>query len=128
MGEFRLAKLGEQIRGEIALLISTQKIKDPRVSTFLTINRVEVAADLAYAKVYVSSFLPEGQILKGVAGLNSAAGVIQSSIAKKLTIRKFPKLSFIADSSVKEGFEMVNKLNRLETEENEIRRQQTDGQ
>ena len=128
MGEFRLAKLGEQIRGEIALLISTQKIKDPRVSTFLTINRVEVAADLAYAKVYVSSFLPEGQILKGVAVLNSAAGFIQSSIAKKLTIRKFPKLSFIADSSVKEGFEMVNKLNRLEAEENEIRRQQTDGQ
>ena len=128
MGEFRLAKLGEQIRGEIALLISTQKIKDPRVSTFLTINRVEVAADLDYAKVYVSSFLPEGQILKGVAGLNSAAGFIQSSIAKKLTIRKFPKLSFIADSSVKEGFEMVNKLNRLEAEENEIRRQQTDGQ
>ena len=128
MGEFRLAKLGEQIRGEIALLISTQKIKDPRVSTFLTINRVEVATDLAYAKVYVSSFLPEGQILKGVAGLNSAAGFIQSSIAKKLTIRKFPKLSFIADSSVKEGFEMVNKLNRLEAEENEIRRQQTDGQ
>ena len=128
MGEFRLAKLGEQIRGEIALLISTQKIKDPRVSTFLTINRVEVAADLAYAKVYVSSFLPEGQILKGVAGLNSPAGFIQSSIAKKLTIRKFPKLSFIADSSVKEGFEMVNKLNRLEAEENEIRRQQTDGQ
>ena len=128
MGEFRLAKLGEQIRGEIALLISTQKIKDPRVSTFLTINRVEVAADLAYAKVYVSSFLPEGQILKGVAGLNSATGFIQSSIAKKLTIRKFPKLSFIADSSVKEGFEMVNKLNRLEAEENEIRRQQTDGQ
>ena len=128
MGEFRLAKLGEQIRGEIALLISTQKIKDPRVSTVLTINRVEVPADLAYAKVYVSSFLPEGQILKGVAGLNSAAGFIQSSIAKKLTIRKFPKLSFIADSSVKEGFEMVNKLNRLEAEENEIRRQQTDGQ
>ncbi|WP_296020745.1 30S ribosome-binding factor RbfA [Treponema sp. UBA785] len=128
MGEFRLAKLGEQIRGEIALLISTQKIKDPRVSTFLTINRVEVAADLAYAKVYVSSFLPEGQILKGVAGLNSAAGFIQSSIARKLTIRKFPKLSFIADSSIKDGFEMVNKLNRLEAEENEIRRQQTDGQ
>ena len=128
MGEFRLAKLGEQIRGEIAQLISTQKIKDPRVSTFLTINRVEVAADLAYAKVYVSSFLPEGQILRGVAGLNSAAGFIQSSIAKKLTIRKFPKLTFIADTSIKEGFEMVNKLNRLEAEENEIRRQQADGQ
>lgn len=124
MGEFRLAKLAEQIRGEIAELISMQKVKDPRVSTFLTINRVEVAADLAYANVFVSSFLPEGQIVKGVAGLNSAAGFIQSSIAKKLTIRKFPKLTFIADNSIKQGFEMVNKLNRLEAEENELRKQQ----
>lgn len=123
MGEFRLAKLGEQIRGEISNLICTQKVKDPRVSTFLTINRVEVAADLAYAKVYVSSFLPEGQIVKGVEGLNSAAGFIQSSIAKKLTIRKFPKLTFIADNSIKEGFEMVNRLNQLEAQEDEIRRQ-----
>ncbi len=123
MGEFRLAKLGEQIRGEISNLICTQKVKDPRVSTFLTINRVEIAADLAYAKVYVSSFLPEGQIVKGVAGLNSAAGFIQSSIAKKLTIRKFPKLTFIADNSIKEGFEMVNRLNQLEAQEDEIRRQ-----
>ena len=118
MGEFRLVKLGEQIREEISTLIATQKIKDPRVSTFLSINRVDVAADLAYAKVYVSSFLPEGQIIKGVAGLNSAAGFIQTSIAKKLTIRKFPKLTFIADNSIKEGFEMVHKLNKLEAEDN----------
>ena len=117
MGEYRLAKLGEQIREEIATLIATQKIKDPRVSTFLSINRVDVVADLAYAKVYVSSFLPEGQINKGVAGLNSAAGFIQSTIAKKLTIRKFPKLTFIADNSIKEGFEMVHKLNQLQAEE-----------
>ncbi|HAC32572.1 MAG TPA: 30S ribosome-binding factor RbfA [Treponema sp.] len=118
MGEYRLVKLGEQIREEIATLIATQKIKDPRVSTFLSINRVDVVADLAYAKVYVSSFLPEGQINRGVAGLNSAAGFIQSTIAKKLTIRKFPKLTFIADNSIKEGFEMVHKLNQLQAEEN----------
>ena len=118
MGEYRLAKLGEQIREEIATLIATQKIKDPRVSTFLSINRVDVVADLAYAKVYVSSFLPEGQINRGAAGLNSAAGFIQSTIAKKLTIRKFPKLTFIADNSIKEGFEMVHKLNQLQAEEN----------
>lgn len=128
MGEFRLARLGEQIRDEIAKLIYTQKVKDPRVSTFLNVNRVEVAADLAYAKVYVSSFLPEGQIIKGVAGLNSAAGFIQTSIAKKLTIRKFPKLTFIADSSIKEGFEMVHKLNLLEAEENESREKNSEQQ
>lgn len=128
MGEYRLVRLGGQIRDEIARLIYTQKVKDPRVSTFLSINRVEVAADLAYAKVYVSSFLPEGQIAKGVEGLNSAAGFIQSSIAKKLTIRKFPKLTFVQDNSIKEGFEMVNKLNRLEAQEDETPKRQTEDQ
>ena len=117
MGEFRLLRLGEQIREEIATMLSRQQIKDPRVSTFLSINKVAGAGDLAYAKVYVSSFLPGSQISKGVAGLNSAAGFIQSTIAKKLTIRKFPKLTFIADDSLKTGFEMVNKLNRLEEQE-----------
>lgn len=117
MGQFRMLKLGEQIREEISGLIMKQKIKDPRVSTFLSINRVEVARDLAYATVYVSSFLNESQIKKGVEGLNSATGFIQSSIAKKLSIYRFPKLTFVADDSIKEGFEMVNKLNRLEEAE-----------
>lgn len=117
MGEFRMLRLGEQIREEISQLIMRQNIKDPRVSTFLSINRVEVARDLAYAKVYVSSFMNESQVKKGVEGLNSAAGFIQSLIAKKLTIRQFPKLTFVVDTSMKEGFDMVNKLTRLEAEE-----------
>ncbi|MCR5289619.1 MAG: 30S ribosome-binding factor RbfA [Treponema sp.] len=118
MGEYRLIKLGEQLREEIAQMILRQQIKDPRVSTFLTINRVEVAGDLKYGKVYVSSFLPENQVVKGVAGLQSAAGFIQSTLAKKLRIRQFPHLTFIADMSTKEGFDMVKKLTQLEQEEN----------
>ncbi|MBR1536098.1 MAG: 30S ribosome-binding factor RbfA [Treponema sp.] len=126
MGEFRMLKLGEQIREEISKLIMTQKVKDPRVSTFLSINRVEVARDLAYAKVYVSSFLNESQVKKGVEGLQSAAGFIQSSIAKKLSIYKFPRLTFVADTSIKDGFDMVNKLNRLEEEEKQTKSESED--
>lgn len=117
MGEYRMIRLGEQLRDEISQLIMRQQVKDPRVSTFLTINRVEVARDLGFAKVYVSSFLPEQQIVKGVQGLQSAAGFIQSSIAKKLSIRQFPKLTFIADTAMKEGFDMVKKLEKLEADE-----------
>lgn len=116
MGEYRLVRLGEQLRDEISQLILRQRIKDPRVSTFLNVNRVEVAGDLKYAKVYVSSFLSEAQVKKGVEGLNSAAGFIQSTIAKKLTIRQFPKLTFVADTGMKAGFDMVNRLNRLAAE------------
>lgn len=76
MGQYRLQRLNDQLRDEISTLILRGEIKDPRVNTFLSINRVEVTNDLAYAKVYVSTFLPDGQLKKGVDGLNSAAGMI----------------------------------------------------
>ena len=123
---FRLIRLGEQIRDEIAQMILRKQIKDPRVSTFLSVNRVEISGDLSYAKVYVSSFMSDTETEKGVRGLQNAAGFIQSSIAKKLTIRQFPKLTFIADSSIKEGFEMVRKLNELE-QSHSAEIQDTDG-
>ena len=112
-----MQKLNGQLRDEISKLLLRGDIKDPRVSTFLSINRVEITTDLGYAKVFVSSFLSDAQLEKGVAGLNSAAGFIQSSIAKKLRIRQFPKLTFVVDSGMKEGFAMVKKLNELEQSE-----------
>lgn len=114
MGEFRLDRLGEQIREEISKLILGGRIKDPRVSTFLTIHRVEVSGDLGHAKVYVSSFLSAKETAQGVKALEHAAGFIQSTIGKKLRIRQFPRLAFIHDESIREGFEMVRKINQLD--------------
>lgn len=120
MGQYRLIRLGEQIKQEIATMLIRHEIKDPRVNEFLTIERVEVAGDLAYAKVYVSSFMDDKAVERGAHGLQNAAGFIQSSIAKKLSIYKFPKLTFVADFSMRDGFEMVQKLNELEKESREI--------
>ena len=119
MGQYRIQRLDDQLRDEIASLIMRGDVKDPRVNSFLSINRVEVTKDLSYAKVYVSSFLPDGDLKNGVSGLNAAAGFIQREIAKKLRIRQFPKLTVVVDSGMKEGFKMVQKLNELEKERNE---------
>ena len=119
MGQYRIQRSNDQLRDEISNLILKGEVKDPRVSNFLSINRVEVTTDLGYAKVYVSSFLPDNQVEKGVNGLNAAAGFIQREIAKKLRIRQFPKLQFLLDSGMKEGFTMVQKLNQLEKESKE---------
>jgi ribosome-binding factor A len=118
VGSFRLVRLGEQLREEISGLILSGVVKDPRVSTFLTINRIEVTGDLGYARVWVSSFESGKKLQKGVEGLQSAAGFIQTSLSKKLRLRQFPKLMFIADSSIKEGFDMVKKLDSLAAEQN----------
>jgi ribosome-binding factor A len=114
MGEYRLDRLGEQIREEISALILSGKVKDPRVSTFLSINRVEVSGDLGFAKVYVSSFMDARETKQGVRGLESAAGFIQTVLSKKLRLRQFPHLSFIFDESIREGFEMVKKIDGLD--------------
>jgi ribosome-binding factor A len=58
--------------------------------------------------------MDEKKTVEGVEGLQSAAGFIQTILSKKLTFRKFPKLTFVFDSSMKEGFEMVKKLEELE--------------
>ena len=111
-----MQRLDSQLRDEISSLLLRGDIKDPRVSNFLSINRVDVSSDLSYAKVYVSTFLSDAQLEKGVDGLNNAAGFIQSSIAKKLRIRKFPKFTFVIDKGMKEGFHMVQRLTELEKE------------
>ena len=116
MGQYRMQRLDAQLREEISSLLLRGEIKDPRVSNFLSINRVDVSSDLSYAKVYVSTFLSDAQLEKGVDGLNNAAGFIQSSIAKKLRIRKFPKFTFVIDKGMKEGFHMVQRLTELEKE------------
>lgn len=115
----RMIRLGEQIREEIAQMILRQQIKDPRVSTFLSVNRVDVSGDLSYAKVYISSFMSDEETERGVEGLQSAAGFIQTRLSKKLTVRQFPRITFVRDESIKEGIEMVWKLSELEKAEAE---------
>ncbi len=52
---------------------------------------------------------------QGVQGLESAAGFIRSVLAKKLRLRQCPRLSFVYDESVRDGFSLSRKIDRLES-------------
>jgi ribosome-binding factor A len=134
--EIRRRRVEEQLRDVIAALILGGQVKDPRVGPFISITRVEAARDLSFAKVFVSTFdvsRPEESALAGagpaaagaaqrkdedrldlaVAGLANAAGFIQSQVAKRMKTRLTPKLSFVADHGIKEGFELNEKMKGL---------------
>ena len=113
MSDYRIERLEEQVREEFARMISLHQIKDKRVSSFLSVNRVSISQDLSYAKVYVSSFMDEHITKQGLAGLQHAAGFIRTSLSKKLHIRKTPSLTFIYDKSIKEGQEMIRLIDSL---------------
>ena len=105
----RLKKVESLLQREIGFLISQNRIKDPRINSMITVNRVRASKDIAYAKVYVSSFLDDKENKQSVDALNNAAGFIQKMLSKKMKTRNTPKLTFIYDQSLKEGF-MINKI------------------
>jgi ribosome-binding factor A len=113
MPEYRLERVGRLIQEKISALILEGKIKDPRVNPFLSITRVSVSRDLAWADVYVSHIRAEAGGGKGVEGLQSAAGFIQAQLGLSMRIRKIPRLRFHQDTSVREGFDLVKKIEGL---------------
>ena len=120
MGEYRLERIGHLIQEKIGALIVEGKIKDPRVNPFLSISRVKVSGDLSWAEVYVSTFRQETNLAKGVQGLQSAAGFIQAQLNKEMRIRQTPKLRFHEDQSIREGFEMIKKIESLSDQQSEV--------
>jgi ribosome-binding factor A len=113
MAEYRTARLGHLIQEKISSLILEGKIKDPRVSSFLSITRVNVSRDLSCADVYVSNINANANIERGAEGLQSAAGFIQSQLNTSMRTRKIPRLRFHADTSVREGFDLIKKIEGL---------------
>ncbi|MCX7025809.1 MAG: 30S ribosome-binding factor RbfA [Spirochaetes bacterium] len=109
MDDLRRKRVGEDLRSEISTLIQSGDVKDPRVNSFLSITRVDVAKDASFARVYVSTFQDDA-LDRGVEGLNRAAGFMQSAVGKRIRLRQTPKLTFIADRGIKEGFEINEKI------------------
>ena len=114
MAGYRTERLGVFIQEKISSFILEGRIKDSRVSSFLSITRVKVSGDLSFADVYVSNIRSKEGIDKGVVGLQSAAGFIQSQLGMVMRTRKIPHLRFHADMSITEGFELVKKIEGLQ--------------
>ena len=63
--------------------------------------------------LYVSGFESEKVTRRSVEGLNSAAPFIQGVVGKKIQTRLTPKLTFVYDDSIKEGFEINKKIEEI---------------
>lgn len=115
MANIRAQKMQSLIRDEIGKMIVAGIVKDPRVSSFISVTSVEISKDAAYAKVYVSSIEGNKKLTAAVDALNHAAGFIQARLGKRIRARYTPRLSFYMDRSPLVGFEMTKKLEDLES-------------
>ncbi len=108
----RTDRVSQEIQREIAVILQ-REIKDPRLG-MLTVSSVEVTRDLLYAKVFVTFFDDDQEVIKtSISVLNDAAGYIRSILAKSLRARIMPNLRFVYDQSLAEGIRMSSLVDQV---------------
>lgn len=114
MSEHVHKRLESRIQEAVSTMIVTREIKHPGLSPFVSVSAVTLSKDKAYATVWISSFVDDEKLEQSVSALQSAAGFIQQRLAGVLKTRNTPRLTFKADTSIKDAQainELIDKLN-----------------
>jgi len=107
----RTEKLADLLQSALAELIQ-RRLKDPALEgSLISLTHVEVAPDLATARVHVSvlSFSEGGEVdarlrEQGVlAVFDRAESFLHRELTRELHLRRVPRLRFFADHSLGEG-------------------------
>ena len=94
--------------------ILATEVKDPRLG-MISITDVEVARDLAVAKIYFSQLGDEEERARTLEGLERAKGFIRTELAKRLRrVRHTPEIVFLFDPSLEHGTKMDAILKTLQ--------------
>jgi ribosome-binding factor A len=107
----RPERLAAEIRDQIARMLASD-VKDPRLG-FVTVTRVELSADLRYARVFVGVLGSEGDRERSLGVLTRAAGFVRREIGRRLRLRFAPEIDFRYDR----GLEATDRVARLLAEE-----------
>lgn len=102
-------RLENRILEAISTMIVRGDIKDHQLDHLISISKVSLSRDKAYATVWISSFGDIEKLHKSASALQSAAGYIQRRLASILKIRNTPILTFKIDKSLREA-ERVERL------------------
>ena len=115
----RIERVNALLRQEVGSVVADE-LKDPRISSIVSITRVETSRDLGFAKVYVSVLGSDQEKSDTLRALGSAAGFIHRSIRPNLRMRSVPHLSFSLDEAIEKGAEMVAFIDKVIERDREI--------
>lgn len=91
----RARKLAVRIREIVAATLEMQ-VKDPRLG-MVTITDAKVTPDLREATLYYTVYGDQTAWQESAQALESAKGVLRSTVGKQTGVRYTPSLAFIAD-------------------------------
>ena len=92
----RARKLADRIRVVVAETLQ-RRIKDPRLG-FVTITDARVTGDLREATVFYTVHGDETEREASAAALESAKGILRSTVGRETGVRFTPTLTFVMDA------------------------------
>jgi ribosome-binding factor A len=104
----RMRRVNEAVREVVSARIA-EGLRDPRIG-FVTVTAVETSPDLRHARVFVSVLGSDQERAATLAGLDSAHGVLQQSVATELRLKRTPSLQFVFDQSIDRGMRITELL------------------
>ena len=93
----RVQKIEDRIFEELSTIL-LMEVSDPRLAS-VSITKVKVDRELAFANIYVSSLEGSETSDKIIEGLKHAGGYLRSELAHRIEIRHTPRLRFYWDPS-----------------------------
>ncbi|MBQ7797724.1 MAG: 30S ribosome-binding factor RbfA [Clostridia bacterium] len=106
----RLERVNAELQKEIALIINNE-LRDPQITSMIGVTEVDVAPDLANAKVYLSVYGGDAQdTLNRVKG---AGSFIRGRLSQKIRLRITPRLDFYLDNSLTYGQKIDSLLSNI---------------
>jgi ribosome-binding factor A len=116
MAKQRVDRLNSLLKEVIAEVVM-RDVHNPKVSTLVTIKKVDITKDLHHAKVYISLVGSDAEKRQTLKALQSAAGFISSQAAKKVVMRYFPQLTFHLDDTLEDELRIHNLLEKIHDEQ-----------
>ena len=113
MAGYKINRVTSDIK--ICLSELLREVKDPRVSSLISIVKIDVSGDMSYATVYVSAIEGEERTNESVKALNkSASGFLRRELGQRMKLRKVPELRFVADNSIQKSSEILSIIKSFE--------------
>jgi ribosome-binding factor A len=116
----RVRRHAERVRELVASLVRTQ-IKDPRLG-MITITDARLTADLRDATVYYTVLGDAAAKAGTAAALDSAKGLLRSTVGRALGLRHSPSLTFVLDEVQDHAKHIDDLLDRARKADAEVHR------
>ena len=98
--------------------IIIDNMKDPRISSLVSVMEVKTSKDLKLSKVYISVLGEVNVKNKTLKALNSASGYIKNLLIKNLDLKNVPKLVFYLDESIENKSRILDIIENLHQSSN----------